>query len=305
MKLIRASLEGQKALYGRVFVYPWVIGFLVFVLLPVVESIMFSFSDVEVTKTGYVRHSLKEGLWANYTRAFNIDLQTKRLLVNSLINMATDLPLIILFSLFIAVLLNQKFRGRTFARALFFLPVVITSGALVRVLQYDLIPQFTGGSTAESIPMVQAIDFGFVLRRLLPIQGAEGFINYIVALMGRIYQIIWDSGVQILIFLAGLQTIPKELYECASVEGATGWESFWKITFPMISPIILINIVYTVIDSFTDASNPMLQRIIGVAFGEVRYGYSAALAWIYFSFILVIVGILIGLISRRTFYMND
>jgi len=303
MKL-KASLEGRKAMFGRFFVYPWVIGFVVFMLLPLIESLVFAFSDVNVTQTGYVVEYLG---WDHFDRAWNVDMATKKILTDSLINMAVQVPLIILFSLFIAVLLNQKFRGRTFARAMFFLPVIITSGALLSAISLDVsvFTSQTSSSSSSSLPMISTFNFGAMLRDLMPIQQLEGFITYIIDLMSRIYQIIWASGVQIILFLAGLQAIPAHMYEAASVEGASGWEAFWKITFPLISPIILINTVYSVIDNFTSPFDPMLMKIREVAFVNINFGYASALSWLYFIFIFVVVLAVLGVISRYTFYINE
>lgn len=185
------------------------------------------------------------------------------------------------------------------------MPVIITSGALLALIGADIATNMSGGSTGGAsggMPMLQAINFQQTFSSL---RMGQGLSDLLALIIDKVYVIIWKSGVQIVIFLAGLQSISKSLYECASVEGATAWESFWKITFPMISPIMLVNIVYTLIDSFTDSSNKTLEYIYTVIYKNVDYGFSAAMSFIYFTVILAIAGIITFFMSKIVFYMND
>ncbi|MGE5558419.1 MAG: carbohydrate ABC transporter permease [Bacillota bacterium] len=296
------TLEGRRSRAGRIFVYPWVIGFIFFVLRPLVQSICFTFNSMEITDTGF---SLSWRGFDHYMRAFTSDDRFPRYVLQALSSVSLELPLIVLFSLFMAVLLNQKFKGRVFIRGAFFLPVVITSGALVYVLQGDLVNgQLTGQAASSALPMVSNLDFSRVLNIIF---ANMTWVRPFIDVMDRVYIVIWRSGVQILIFLAGLQSISPELYESSDVEGATAWEAFWKITIPMISPIIVLNVIYTVIDSFTDWNNPVLRYIINdVAFGgQLDYCYASALSWIYFGIVLTFLGIILAVLSRKTFYIND
>jgi len=297
------TLAQRQARTGRLFVYPWLIGFLIFFAWPFIQSIIFAFSELDVSPDGYKVVFVG---FRNFIKAIREDPTFIQYLTTEVGNILVDIPLIIMFALFIAILLNQKFRGRALVRAIFFLPVVVMSGALLYVLESNSLEQFNIGAQAgmalSNSPFVQGIDFRAFLIR---ITGNIPFILPIIDAIDRIYEIIWKSGVQILIFLAGLQSIPSSLYEVASVEGATAWETFWKVTLPMISPIILVNVVYTVIDSFTDYSNSVLRYILDVAFGRLQHGYSAAIAWLYFLIIGILLLVVIWIISKRVFYMNE
>lgn len=300
MRLKRASLEGQKALAGRFFVYPWVIGMLLFFIKPLVESVIYTFNELKITKAGL--ESTFVGTY-NYVYAFTRDPAFLATLSKTVTVMALDLPLVVLFSLFAAAMLNQEFRGRGLVRSAFFLPVIITSGALVFVLKSDMTSaQVNTEAVKSAMPMVQNLDFK---QMMLQVTNNIKFVQPLIDVMDRVFIIIWKSGVQILIFLAGLQSISPALYEAADVEGATGWESFWKITFPMISPIIVVNVVYTIIDSFTDYNNEMLIYILNTAFAKIQYAYSATISWVYFLIVFGVLLAIIGIISRKVFYLND
>ncbi len=297
------TLSQRQARIGRLFVYPWLLGFLIFFAWPFIQSIIFAFSQLDVSPEGY---NLIFVGFRNFIKALREDPNFIRYLTNEIGNMLVNIPLIIMFSLFIAILLNQKFRGRTLIRAIFFLPVVVMSGALLYVLESNSMEQFTMGAQAgmalSNSPFLRGIDFRLFLIR---ITGNIPFLMPVINAIDRIYEIIWKSGVQILIFLAGLQSIPTSLYEVAHVEGATAWETFWKVTLPIISPIILVNVIYTVIDSFTDYSNDVLRYILEVAFRQLNHGYSAAIAWLYFIIIGIVLLIIMWVLSKRVFYMNE
>jgi ABC-type sugar transport system permease subunit len=298
--LKRASLEGQKAMAGRFFVYPWVVGMLLFFAKPLVESVIYSFQELEITDKGLVSTFVGT---KNYVYAFTRDPAFMDTLLRTISTIIVDLPLVVLFSLFAAVMLNQEFRGRGLVRSAFFLPVIITSGALVYVLKSDMTSaQVNTEAVKSAMPMVQNLDFK---QMMLQVTNNIRFVQPLIDVMDRVFIIIWKSGVQILIFLAGLQSISSDLYEAANVEGATGWESFWKITFPMISPIIVVNVVYTIIDSFTDYNNEMLLYILNTAFAKIQYAYSSTIAWVYFVIVFGVLLAAVGLLSRKIFYMND
>ena len=297
------TLAQRQARIGRIFVYPWLVGFMIFFAWPFIQSIIFAFSQLDVSPEGYKLTFV--GL-SNFIKALREDPNFIRYLTTEIGNIVVNIPLIIMFSLFIAILLNQRFRGRTLVRAIFFLPVVVMSGALIYILESNSLEQFNIGAQAgmamSNSLFLRGIDFRMFLVR---ITGNIPFLMPVINAIDRIYEIIWKSGVQILIFLAGLQSIPSSLYEVAQVEGATSWEVFWKVTLPIISPIILVNVIYTVIDSFTDYSNDVLRYILEVAFRQLNHGYSAAIAWLYFLIVGVILLILIWIISKRVFYMNE
>ena len=296
------GLRRKQARTGLAFVSPFIVGLIVYFIMPVVQSIGFSFSNIEVTGTGF--NQSFAGL-ENYYRAFAIDPDFRQTLVSSILEMAAQVPLIVIFSFFAATLLNRPFRGRGLARTVFFLPVILTTGVILAIETSDMLigmAQQTVNAAGEVSDQVSGFQ-SLQLRAMLVQSGLDPrFISYITGAIDSIYSVITASGVQILVFLAGLQSIPASLYEAAVVEGASGWETFWKITFPMVSPLILVNVIYSIVDAFTKPTNAMMQAIQTTAFELSYYGYSAAMAWIYFATILVMLGIVSFVISRYVFY---
>jgi ABC-type sugar transport system permease subunit len=296
----KSGLLRRKANAGRIITYFWLLGFLLFVANPLLQSLRYAFSDVQIS---FGNVNLVPLGFDNFIKAFTLDAEFIPLLIDSVTMIIVDIILITFFSLFVAVMLNRKFRGRALLRAIFFLPVIITSGALVFVMQSDVSAQFAGAAGQQGMPMLQTVDFRDML---LTLTNNNRAVLVLTDAIDNVYQVIWKSGVQILLFIAGLQAISPTLYESAEVEGSTGWETFWKITLPMISPIIVINLVYTIIDSFTDYNNALLRYIQNTAFGSMLdFGYSAALAWMFFAIISIFLLLSVGLLSRKVFYLND
>ncbi|MBD2870182.1 carbohydrate ABC transporter permease [Paenibacillus arenilitoris] len=293
------GLSRKKQLYGVLFVTPWLLGFVLLMAIPFFQSLQFSFHKLTLNSEGY---SLQYVGLENYHNIFFVDAWYVRTLTDAVIAMVLDVPLIIFFSLFTATLLAQKFRGRMLARAIIFLPVVLASGVIAKLDNGNFLAQMIGAASTDlegNYSGLRSIE----LRPLLLEAGLGiNIVDYLTGAVDRIYQIISSSGVQILIFLAGLQSISPSLYEAAKMEGATGYEAFWKITFPMISPLILTNVVYTIIDSFYD--NGMTQMIQDAAFGRLDFGVSSAMSWIYFLVISVILAISTYWISKRVFYYD-
>ena len=301
MRRARSSFQQRKARTGLLFLTPWILGFIFFFLVPIVNSIRYSFNDLKASDNGY---ALTFEGWSNYSQALYVDANFVRNLTTVVTNMVVNVPLIIIFSLFISVLLNQKFFGRSFTRAIFFLPVILASGIMVSINNAGFMQQIMNANLASGDPSGASVN-GFLqsieLRgMLLDIGVNESIVNYLTGAVDRIYEIISQSGVQIIIFLAGLQSISPSLYEASRIEGATGYEAFWKITFPMVSPLILTNLVYSIIDSFLN--NKVTQQINSIAFQTLDFGLSSAMAWIYFTIIAAILAISVFLVSRRVFY---
>jgi ABC-type sugar transport system permease subunit len=288
----------KKELYGFLFVLPWILGFILFFAKPLFTSLVFSFQNMEMTPEGL--RGVFIG-WDNFEYALFKDPAFIREAVNSFINMLYGVPLILVYSLFVAVLLKNKFRGRGFMRAVSFLPVIIASGVLMQILKEDVFSQGMRGG-AESVYLFTGAGINGILQELgLGAQLIEIFNNVIA----RIFDLTWRSGVQVLLFLAGLHAIPGFLYEASSIEGARPWEQFWKITLPMLTPMMLLNIVYTIIDTFTDYGNSVILMIYNTAFSQVRFGYSSALAWLYCVLIAVFLGAVYLLLKKRIVYMQD
>lgn len=280
--------ETKKKWVGMAFSLPWLLGFIFFFLKPMINSILFSISKIGLNETGPVYTFIGFG---HYHYLFISDPTFLVETIKSALGVFGDLFLTIAFSIFIALILVQRFKGRLVARAMFFLPVIVASGVVIGIINGDLYSQqLMQGDTAQ----MQLT----VLTNVLQSTGLSiDLISAIVGTMNSIFSVVWKSGIQILIFMTGLQAIPPSVKEAASVEGATSWEFFWKITFPMIMPVLQLNVIYTVINSFTDASNPIISRMFMLN-RTLDYSYSSAIAWTYFSIVFILVIILYTIINR-------
>jgi len=293
------SLERKRELFGFLFISPWFLGFVLLMAVPLYQSIRFSFSKLSIEVQGY---ELKFVGWENYRNVFFVDPWFTRILTEAITDMVLNVPLIIFFSLFTAALLTQKFKGRMIARAIIFLPVVLASGIINELSSGNgsFLAQMMGGASMD----VESAFGGMKSIELRPLLLEAGMsmniVDYLTDAVDRIYQIISSSGVQILIFLAGLQSISPSLYEAAKMEGATGYEAFWKITFPLMTPLILTNTVYSIVDSFYN--NKVTGYMQGIAFTNFDFGLSSAMSWVYFIVISIILVVATYLLSKRVFY---
>ncbi|HHX01396.1 MAG TPA: sugar ABC transporter permease [Firmicutes bacterium] len=301
----RLSLRTREAINGHLFTLPFVIGFILMFLFPFIQSMMFSLSKLEISSQGY---TLTWTGLENYHNALFINAEYPRLLLETAVQMLRDVPLILVFSFFASILLNQQFKGRLFARVVFFLPVILSADIILRMESADYISAFLDASLAEEAASQGTLGTifsrGQLVSLLMYMKLPQQLVTYIVTGSEQIATIIRSSGVQILIFLAGLQSISPSLFEVAKIEGATGWECFWMITFPMLSPLIVTNIVYSIIDFFTIPSNPLVDFIESNMFGGAGYGVAMAMSWLYFVFIALFLLLTAGLISRRVVYME-
>ena len=304
-----ASLDRRKSRAGWFFVLPFLIGFVVIYLPMIYESIVLSFSEM-VNVDGQFQYELVG--FKNYNEAlfgFTSDSgQTfVEVLLNGLKSLAFDLPAILIFSLFMAVMLNQKAAGRGLFRAIFFIPVVLSTGIMETVEAQNMLSNTMtdsiddGSGESASNSLVSAMDFQVLFSSM---KVGEGLVEYVVTAVNNIFNIVNRSGVQMLIFLAGLQSISPAIYESCKIDGATAWETFWKITFPMISPMILVNGVYTLIDSFTTDSNVVMKYIDGVYSKTDGNVLSSAMSWIYFVIVIAIVALLAAVLSAFVFYQR-
>lgn len=298
----RLTLNHKRAVTGLLFISPWLIGFLFFYLRSIFQTVNFSLSEVSALDTGGFTTSFI-GL-ENFRYAFTQDPEFNQIMTNTMVDMLVDVPLIIFFSLFIALLLNGKFRGRTLMRAIFFLPVIMNAGAINDAL--ELAQQNVLGGVSAVASEISTSSEGVNLTILLDTFESVGFpeflLDYIVDAVARIFTIVRSSGVQIVIFIAALQSIPGALYEVAKIEGATSYESFWKITLPMVSPLILTNVVYTIVDSFIQSE--VVEKAQEVAFTNYNYGASSAMSLISAVLVCAVLAIVSYILSKRTFYYN-
>ena len=221
-------------------------------------------------------------------------------------NMLIDVPLITFFSLFMAILLNKKFKGRTLVRAIFFLPVILNSGAIMDAMDLAR-SMMSGGISSASAEMAEAaagsgVSIEYYIQMFSALGLPEVIIEYVAGAVSRISEIINASGVQIIIFIAALQSIPGSMYEVAKIEGATAYETFWKVTFPMVMPHIITNVVYTVVDSF--AESEVVELAYKTAFTDNNYGLSSVMSLASTVVTCLILVIVCRFIQKRTFYYN-
>ncbi len=305
-KRIKQSLDAKKARAGWIFVLPFVLVFVLVYIPIIVDSINYSFNDLIMRKGGgYV---LEWVGFANYSDALFTDANFVPVLTDGIKSLIFDIPAIVIFSLFMAILLNQKMRGRALFRAIFFVPVILATGLIEEIDMSNSMESYMsssgidmGGDTAAATQIMSDLDFKNLFQNM---KLGEELVEYVVNIVNNIYDVVNKSGVQMLVFLAGLQSISPAIYESCSIDGATGWETFWKITFPMISPMILVNAVYTVIDSFTAASNRVMNYISTVYNQADGQTLSAAMSWMYFLLVILVIAIIAGVLSAFVFYQR-
>ncbi len=302
------SLDKKKARVGYWFVLPFILGLLIIYIPMIYQSINYSFHEMNSVKGG--GYELVPVGFDNYTEALFVDASFVQQLISGVKQIIFDIPAIVIFSLFMAILLNQDMAGRGFFRAIFFIPVIISTGLMsdidsANILQSSMgntgsqIDTGTGQSTVSQI--VNVVD---VERLFENMKVGSGLVEYVVELVNDIFNIVNRSGVQMLIFLAGLQSISPAIYESCQIDGATAWETFWKITFPMISPMILVNAIYTVIDALTSSDNSVMSYISTVYNGANGTTLASAMSWMYFLLVMLLLAAVAGIISAYVFYQK-
>ncbi len=290
----KTSLVERREAGGYIFIAPWLIGVTVFFLIPFIQSIAFAFCDLSFSENGLVQKFV--GL-KNFRIVFFESPTVFQKITNSVGQMLVELVLIITISFFLSIILNQEFFGKTFARAVFALPLIVSTGVLLSIFKNSLFSEAQG---VQESTMFQAAG----IQQILENTGlGEGIITTVVGWVNQLVDMLWKSGVQIIVFLSGIQSIPPSYYEVCDIEGATAWQRFWQVTFPIMMPFCLLNIVYTVIDSFTYYSNPVMSQIM-TYFNSIQYSLSNALALAYFLVMIVITAIIALLVSRRIVYID-
>ena len=267
----KKTLAQKNAIAGYLFILPFIIGFIAFLGYPLIESIQMSLSEVTVGNGGFSMRFIGIN---NFKKAFTVDPEFNRFLTESISSMLYKVPATLVFSFFVALLLNQEFKGRGFVRAIFFLPVILSSGVIVG-LEYnntllqgmeDVVKE-SGSNSSITATLQTILDTGGM---------GSKFFGYVFDILDSVYDIAIAAGIQIIIFLSGLQTISTSMYEAAKIEGCTAWESFWKITFPMVSSLILVNIVYSIIDFLIRTDNEVMEKINKTMSMQMDYGFSSA-----------------------------
>ena len=290
------TMPAARARTGYRFILPFIIGFLFFMLKPMAESLIMSLSFVQqIPGDGY---SMSYVGLQNYQYALQVDPYFNQYLVDEIGRMAINVIATLVMSFVIAVILNQDFKGRTICRIIFFLPVILSSGVLPGIEKQNEFYDMMAG-IAESVSNSSGVNLSAGIQDLLSVSGVgSGIFDVIFQMIDAIYDIVMASGIQIIVFLSGLQAISPSLYEAADVEGCSGWEAFWKITFPMVSPLLLVNCIYTIIDFFMKNDNKVIERINLVMYSQFKFGESSAMSWIYFGVALAFIGISAFIISR-------
>lgn len=302
----KLTLLQKRGLTGILFVLPWVVGFILFYVRSLIMTGQFAFNEltIDAVNGGY---QLTPVGWENFRYAFQVHGSFKQILTSSVGNMLIDVPLIIFFSLFMAMLLNKKFPGRAVVRAIFFLPVILNSGAITEAMELSE-QMMAGGISSQAaevtatVGSTMALDIDYLISMFMNLGIPASLLDYIVAAVDRINDIIAASGIQIVIFIAALQSIPGSMYEVAKIEGATGYETFWKVTFPMVMPHIITNVVYTIVDSFTESE--VVTLAYEVAFDQFNYGLSSVFSLVSTIITCIILVLVVGAIQKRTFYYN-
>jgi oligogalacturonide transport system permease protein len=278
------GLKTKNSLVGLLFVSPWIIGFAIFTAFPLLYSLFLSFQKVKITTSGIQTEFIR---FENFQYAFVVDAIFTERLTKYLEEMIISVPIIIVFSLIIALLLNQKIKFRGMFRTIFFLPVIIASGPVMK----ELIDQGIATiPTIEKYAIYQALT-----------ASPDGFLNGILLyLIKNLIMILWFSGVQILIFIAALQKMDKQIYEAAKIDGASNWESFWKVTLPSLFPMIIVNTIYTIVMYSMFSLNPIIEHIQTNMFKvDTGFGYASALSWIYFLIIALALVLSVGAMTLK------
>lgn len=295
-----AGLQRRKAVAGYLFILPFIVGFLVFMVQPLAQSLYMSFCDVQVGAGSFSPQF--KGLF-NYVRTFTIDPEFNRLLSEEISRMFINSLAIMVFSFFVALILNQKFRGRALVRAVFFLPVILSSGVIIGVETDNAlmasIEAAVGETAASGVSITSAIEEILKTAGI----GTRAF-ETVFEIVDGIYDVAIASGIQIIIFLSGLQTISTSMYEAADIEGCTKWESLWKITLPMVSSLFLVNWIYTIVDFCMRSDNEVIEKISEEIIIQINYGFASAMSWVYFGVVIAIIGVTSLIISKGVYYYD-
>lgn len=293
-----AGLQKRKAISGYLFIMPFIIGFLVFMVQPLIQSLYMSFCDVQLGAGTF--NPVWRGLF-NYNYAFRVDADYTRDLTEELARMAIYSVAIMVFSFFVALVLNQKFKGRAFVRSVFFLPVILASGVMLKLDSDNALME----AVAQTVELNAQGTTGITdaIQEILRTSGVGvRAFEKLFEVIDNIYNVAISSGIQIIIFLSGLQTISNSMYEAADIEGCTKWESLWKITFPMVSSLFLVNWIYTVVDFCMRSDNKIIEKITDLVNVNLKYGLASAMSWAYFVLVMLIVGISSLIISKGVYY---
>ena len=286
----KKSIETLKSRYGIMFISPWIIGMILFVIVPIFKSAYYSFASIGISEDG-VQTSLV-GL-KNFIEILVKDPAYPDDFLEAISNLLISLPFILVVSIVLALLLNGKYKGRIFFRGLYFLPVIIASGVVLDLFLDAASSKATQAAISDTATFGM-IDFGKVLEGLsLP----SGIQNILSEALSRIFLLVWQSGIQTILIIAGLQSIPDLLYEVAKVEGATKWEEFWFITLPMMMRTMLLVIIFSIVELVSSNTNSIVSGAYS-KFNAMEYGVGSAMLWFYFLIVGVLISVLFVIYNR-------
>lgn len=281
----KLSVERNRKRVAWLFMLPWLIGVISFFIVPFIDTIIYSLSDVRISPEQIGLQTEWVGGY-NYNYVLFRDAGTLQMLWKAVTELLYTVPVVLIFSIFIALLLNQKFKGRAIMRSVFFLPVIIAAGVVINIIKGDVL---SSNILSENVSFFQTDMIEEVLLRSgIPAK----LVGIVTTVTSGIFDLSWKSGVQIILFISALQGIPEAHYEAASVEGANAWEKFWHITFPALVPTCLLVSIYTVIDTFIDPNSPVMKKIIE-RFDNFYYGLASATAMLYFATIILFILIVV------------
>lgn len=281
-KAFKLSLRTKDQLKGLVFVSPFIVGVIMFFAYPIFLSLRLSFGKID----SIVGLKISWAGLENYMRAFLLDVEFLPTFLEVVKDTLIKYPLTIVLSLIIAIMLNRDIKCRGLFRVIFFIPFLLGSGEVMKQLL----------NQGVDTKVLNIMDGRIIPYNILNYFGST-IVDGVQSILSIIVTVLWGCGVQILLFLSGLQSISPALYEAAKIDGATEWEIFWKVTIPMISPMLLLNLIYTMVDSFVNLSNPMLEYIQSYGFTKGQFEYAAAMGWIYFAFVGGVVAIVFALMK--------
>jgi len=284
------GIEKIKIKYGRLFVLPWEIGLLLFVLIPVIQSVWYSFSDISIVDTGMITDFV--GI-KNYIAVLQKDPFYLQYITDAVIEMLYSIPSIVVLSMIIGIILSSKFKGRLFFRMLYFLPVIIATGSVMEWIQSCTDPSLAsaGVSATEASNMIDISEVMSVLK----LEGT--LVNYFQMAISKIFDLVWASGIQIVLVIAGMQSIPESMYEVSKIEGATKWEEFWFVTFPMLSRTTLLVIVFTAVELITKKTNKIMNYVYTLM-STLNYDESSAMLWLYLLLSSALLGLVVLLFYK-------
>lgn len=271
---------------GYLFILPWLIGIVLFFAQTIVNLLRYSFCNLEIVQgQGFVFNQLPNGAFTHYVDAFTRDVQFPQILTSSLSDMLYRIPIILVFSLMVAIILNQEFKGRGVMRTVFFIPLLISCGVIASIIKTSLTTTVMSAESSDNL-----FNTALLTDMLYRVGMPDNLVNTIGGLVANVTDLVWGSSIQIIVFIMGLMTIPASHYEVAQVEGATAWETFWYVTFPAVFPYIFVNLIYTVIDHFVSYDNAVMKYIMNTAYKDYKYSYASAMCWIYFIIIIAALG---------------